>query len=85
MMKYTIGFLGTKRIMSQNQRRIYYPIVDNVEAWERVEDEVLFIALKKLIEQFLNKCNTKKSVPEMGGIPGNMFNRVFEYLFVDTG
>lgn len=84
MMTYTIGFPDQKGNMSQSSRSIYYPIVDDGEAWEKVEDKVLFNGLKELKRHILRNKNEKIAFPEMGGVAGVAFKRMIEYLFVDT-
>lgn len=85
LMTHTIGFPDSMGHITQDTRRIYYPIISDGECWETVEDKVLFNALNMLKTQIVDNHSRKIAIPEMGGIAGTMFMRMIEYLFADTG
>lgn len=84
-MSYTLAFPDSEGNTTQNTRGIYYPIITEGEAWEKVEDETLFKALKELKEEIINNDTRIIAFPEMEGVSGIIYKRMIEYLYADTG
>lgn len=84
-MTHTLGFPDSGGNMVYATRRIYYPVIEDGTAWEKVDDRILFQAVQKLKEDILRNEVTSIAIPEINNVNGLVFKRIVEYMFADTG
>lgn len=84
-MTYTLGFPDNKGNMFHATRNIYYPIIEDGVAWEKVDDKVLFQSIQKLKKDVLRDEISSIAIPEISNVNGLIFKRIVEYLFADSG